>query len=273
MEEVKFSVLMSVYAGERADYLDQSLQSILQQGAQPAEIVLVEDGPLHADLECVIEQYKKLWGNVLKLVPLAQNLGLGAALNEGLKHCSYDLVARMDTDDIAKPERFTKQLAIFRHNPELAICSSWIEEFEGNIENLLAVKKVPQYHDEIVRYARRRCPVNHPAVMYRKQAVLAVGGYEGFPEDYCLWIKMILNGARFYNIQESLLYFRFSRETIKKRGGLKYAISDVRSQIGFYRMGFMRPVDLCYNVIVRSIVRLVPESLRLYIYRNMIRLR
>ena len=59
MEEVKFSVLMSVYAGERADYLDQSLQSILQQETQPAEIVLVEDGPLHADLECVIEQYKK----------------------------------------------------------------------------------------------------------------------------------------------------------------------------------------------------------------------
>lgn len=273
MEEAKFSVLMSVYAGEQPEYLDEALQSILKQTTKPDEIVLVKDGPLHAGLDRIIDRYVELCGTRLKIVPLVKNSGLGTALNEGLKHCTYDLVARMDTDDVAKPERFARQLAVFCQHPELDICSSWIEEFEGDTKNIIAIKKVPQDHEDIVRYAHRRCPVNHPTVMYRKYSVLAVGGYEGFPEDYCLWVKMILNGCRFYNIQDSLLYFRFSRETIKKRGGLKYAISDIRSQIRFYRMGFLRPIDLCYNVIVRSVVRLVPEYFRLYIYRNLIRLK
>ena len=73
---------------------------------------------------------------------------------------------------------------------------------ENDTNNILSIKKLPEQHQEISKYARHRCPINHPVVMYKKQAVLEAGGYEGFPEDYRLWAKMLINGAKFYNIQE-----------------------------------------------------------------------
>lgn len=266
-----FSVLLSVYSGEHSTYLDQALSSILSQTLRPDEIVLVKDGPLTEPLEQVIATYLRTYADLFKIVELPQNQGLGHALNEGLKACSHDLVARMDTDDIAKPDRFAKQMEVFSKDPDLDICSSWIEEFEGDPQCILAVKKVPEKHEEIIHYARHRCPVNHPAVMYRKHVVQEVGGYEGFPEDYRLWIKMILHGSKFYNIQESLLYFRFSRATIKRRGGMKYAVSDVLSQWGFYKLGFLNLFDLIYNISVRSFVRLVPTNVRFLIYKKCMR--
>lgn len=266
-----FSVLLSVYSGEHSEFLDQALSSIVCQTLRPAEIVLVKDGPLTEALEQVIDSYLKTYGSLFKIVALPYNQGLGHALNEGLKSCTYDLVARMDTDDIAKPDRFAKQMKVFAQDPDLDICSSWIEEFESTPQCILAVKKVPEKHEEILHYAKHRCPVNHPAVMYRKHVVQEVGGYEGFPEDYRLWIKMILHGSKFYNIQESLLYFRFSRATIKRRGGMKYAVSDVVSQWGFYKLGFLSLFDLLYNISVRSFVRLVPTNVRFLIYKKCMR--
>lgn len=265
-----FSVLLSIYYKERCDFLKQSLDSILSQTLLPSEIILVKDGPLTKELDTMIEGYQQEWP-ILKVIILPQNQGLGNALNEGLKHCNNELVARMDTDDIAKPNRFQKQLAVFREHPEIDICSSWIEEFEETTEHILAIKKIPETHEEIVRYAKHRSPINHPAVMYKKSAVLNVGGYTGFPEDYCLWIKMIQNGATFYNIQESLLWFRFSRDVIKRRGGLKYAISDIHSQMGFYKMHFIGPFTLLYNIIVRVGVRLIPNQLRTLVYKFALR--
>lgn len=109
------------------------------------------------------------------MISLSTNQGLGKALNEGLRHCSYDLVARMDTDDIAKPDRFEKQLAIFLEHPEIDVVGAWIDEFEGRVSNVLSVRKVPEQHEDILRFAKGRCPVNHPVVMFRKSAVLKAG--------------------------------------------------------------------------------------------------
>lgn len=128
-------------------------------------------------------------------------------MNEGLKHCSYELVARMDTDDVAKSDRFEKQIAIFCAHPELDVVGAWIDEFEGTIGNVISIRKLPEKHEDICQFARKRYPVNHPVVMFRKSAVIAAGGYQHFSsfEDYYLWVRMLLNNARFYNIPESLL--------------------------------------------------------------------
>ena len=127
----------------------------------------------------------------------------------------------MDTDDIAMPERFEKQLAVFKKYPDIDVVGAWINEFEDNVSNIKSVRKLPELPDDIRQFAKRRNPINHPVVMFRKSAVLAAGGYRHFPlfEDYYLWIRMLMNGAKFYNIQESLLYFRFSPEMFKRRGG------------------------------------------------------
>ena len=182
---MKFSVLLSVYRKEQPAYLRQSLDSIFTQTLQPAEVVLVKDGPLTDALDEVAEEYCRKYP-VLKVVPLSENQGLGRALNEGLKYCSYDLVARMDTDDVAKPERFEKQIAVFCAHPEMDVVGAWIDEFEGSIENVISVRVLPLEHSEIRRFARKRNPVNHPVVMFRKSAVLVAGGYQHFPlfEEY-----------------------------------------------------------------------------------------
>ena len=265
-----FSVLLSVYYKESSLFLVKSLDSIFSQSLPPSEVVLVKDGPLTETLNKCIDSYLHKYPT-LKVVSLPTNQGLGKALNEGLKHCSHNLIARMDTDDIAKPNRFEKQIKIFQDNPDIDVCSSWIEEFEDTSDNILAIKKLPEFHQEISKYAKHRCPINHPAVMYKKEAVLKAGGYSGFPEDYCLWIKMLMNGAQFYNIQESLLYFRFSKDVIKRRGGWNYAKADIKSQYSFYKMGFISIATLIHNICIRVIVRLIPNKLRVYIYTKQLR--
>ena len=225
---MRFSVLLSVYYKESYSAFCKSLDSIFTQTTCPDEVILVEDGLLGSDLNDIISEYSAKYPT-LKIIPLPTNQGLGKALNEGLKHCSYDIVARMDTDDIAKPDRFEKQLAVFEKYSDIDVVGAWIDEFEDDISDVKSVRKLPELPDDIRQFAKRRNPINHPVVMFRKSAVLAAGGYQHFPlfEDYYLWIRMLMNGAKFYNIQESLLYFRFSPEMFKRRGGWRYVISEL----------------------------------------------
>lgn len=268
----RFSVLMSVYFRERPAYLRCALDSVFAQTIPPSEVVLVEDGPLTEELEKVIATFSAAHSE-LKIIRLPQNGGLGRALNEGLKHCSYELVARMDSDDICKPDRFEKQLKVFEANPCVDICSAWVDEFEANIDSIVSQRRLPEHHDRIVDFAKTRCPINHPAVMYRKSKVTSAGGYRGFPEDAYLWVRMIQNANKFYNIQESLLWFRTSKETYKRRGGWKYAKDDLRAQWNFYKIGFLSFPEFVRNSVIRGTVRLMPNRLRVWVYNRLLRKR
>ena len=267
-----FSVLLSLYAKESPTFLASSLDSIFHQTLLPTEIILVKDGPLTAELDAIVSDYAVRYP-VLKVVALPQNQGLGRALNEGLKHCSYDIVARMDTDDISKPDRFEKQIAVFRKHPELDLVGAWIDEFEEDIHHVISTRKLPERHEDVMSYATRRNPVNHPVVMFRKSAVLAAGGYQHFPlfEDYFLWVRMLKNGAKFYNIQESLLYFRTSPNMFKRRGGWKYAMDEVRFQNVMRKMKMITWGRFLMNVAIRFPVRIMPNKLREILYKNSLR--
>lgn len=270
---MKFSVLLSVYYKEKPNCLKESLSSIFKQRCLPNEVILVEDGPLTCELNNVISEFLDK-GLKMEIVRLAKNQGLGKALNEGLKHCSYDLVARMDTDDIAKPDRFEKQITAFRDHPELEAVGAWIDEFEGDdVSNIISIRKLPEHHSEIYQFAKKRNPINHPVVMFRKKAVLAVGGYQNFPffEDYDLWVRMLLNGARFYNIQESLLYFRFSSDMFKRRGGLRYIKMEISFQNRLKRFGFISITEFLSNILIRLIARIIPNSVRGFLYKKALR--
>lgn len=267
-----FSVLLSLYIKEQPSFLKQSLDSLLSQTLQPAEIVLVKDGPLTPELDAVVSDFTKRCAS-LKVVALPENRGLGRALNEGLKYCSCDLVARMDTDDIAKPDRFEKQVEVFRRNPNIDVCSAWIDEFVDNQYQVIATRKLPERHDEIKVYAQSRCPVNHPVVMFKKKAVLAAGGYQHFPlfEDYFLWMRMLKNGAIFYNIQESLLYFRSSPNMFKRRGGWKYAMDELRFQRIMLDMDMISKSRFIKNILIRFPVRIAPNCVRSWFYQRALR--
>lgn len=269
---MKFSVLLSIYHKEKPEYLLQSLDSVFAQTLRADEVILVKDGPLTEELYRVLEEFQGKYQE-LKTVPLKENVGLGEALNEGLKHCSHDIVARMDTDDICKPDRFEKQLAVFKNNPDVDVVSSWIDEFEGDVKNILSTRKLPETHSEIYEYGKKRCPINHPAVMFKKSAVLTAGGYMHLPlfEDYYLWVRMLVNGAKFYNIQESLLYFRTSSAMFMRRGGLKYALTEVSFLWKMHKIGYVNLISTIKSIFIRFTVRIMPNSIRGFIYKKLLR--
>lgn len=267
-----FSVLMSVYAKEAPNLLFDSLNSVLDQSVAPSEIVLVEDGPLTEELNLLIDTFKEKC-KTLKLIKIPKNRGLGLALNEGLKHCKYELVARMDTDDISKPDRFEKQLGFMRDHPDIDACSSWIDEFIETPDNVVSIKKLPASNDEISRYIKLRSPLNHPAVMFRKSAVEKAGGYMHFPlfEDWYLWARMFKCGSRFANIQESLLFFRTSNDMFKRRGGIKYTINSIRFQHELYKLGVINIYQAVKSSVIRGFVYMMPNAMRTLFYKKFLR--
>jgi len=243
---MNFSVLLSVYIKEKPDYLRKSLDSLLAQTVSPAQIVMVEDGSLTDELYAVLDEYEKKFPDFKRVVN-PQNLGLGKALEKGLLACDYDLVARMDTDDIAYPERFEKELKEFAADPELCLCGSHMEEFDGTPENVVSVKRVPLTMEEILRYAKKRNPFNHPSVMFKKSAVIEAGNYQhalGF-EDYYLWVRMLQKGMKGKNIDECLMHFRAGADMFKRRGGVKYIKTLYWQRNCFIKQAFCLWVSFC----------------------------
>ena len=213
-ETKKYSVLMSLYKKENPEYLKSSIDSMLNQSVKPDEIVMVEDGPLTPELYAVLDSYP-----ILHRVRNKTNLGLGLALNAGLKECRNELVARMDTDDCSKPERCEKQLARFLEKPYLSIVGSHIDEFVDDISNVISQRIVPTTSDDIYNFAKKRSAFNHPTVMYSKTAVLENNGYSDLKrnQDVDLFGRMQFEGYKAENIDEALLWFRSSDELAKRR--------------------------------------------------------
>lgn len=262
-----FSVLMSVYYKEHPSYLKQSLNSIWNQTVRPTEIVLVKDGPLTPQLDKVIDDV--IAKMPIRIVRLSKNMGLGIALNTGLEECSFDIVARMDSDDISKKDRFEKQLNYFSANPKADVVGSWVDEFYDNIDHVVGQRRVPENNCEIIKYAKQRSPMNHPTVMLKKSAVIAAGGYLHMPlyEDYYLWIRMLSNGSQFYNIQESLLFFRTSPDLYKRRGGFNYVKYDYNFQKLLVSQKLQSKFQALLNLVIRVPIRIIPNSLRGMLYR------
>ncbi len=266
-----FSVLLSIYYKESPIHFTQALKSILEQTLQPTEIILIKDGILTSELEEVIVQFQKKYP-IIYSINLSTNQGLGKALNEGLKHCTYDIVARMDTDDIALPDRFEKQVYFMENHPEIDACSAWIDEFIDTPNNIISRRTLPETPEELYKFGKSRNPLNHPAVMFRKSAVIKAGGYQHFPlfEDYYLWVRMIMNGAKLYNLQEPLLYFRSSTEMYKRRGGLKYALTEIKFQILLHKIGYISICQMLKNCCTRFIARIIPNQLRGFLYKRIL---
>ncbi|CRZ34502.1 glycosyltransferase [Herbinix hemicellulosilytica] len=173
--QLKYSVLMSIYKKEKPEYFIQSIESMINQTLRPDEIVIVKDGELTKDLENIIEHYIYKYPGLFNIVPLKENVGLGKALDEGLKYCKNELVARMDTDDISLPERCEIQVKEFIKNPKLSIVGTMIDEFYDDPKNVISSRIVPTSNYEIHKFIKRRSPFNHPTVMFKKSDVIRCG--------------------------------------------------------------------------------------------------
>ncbi|MFV0345487.1 MAG: glycosyltransferase [Bacteroidales bacterium] len=265
-----FSVLISVYYKEEPEYLKGALESIWNnQTIKPAEIVLVKDGPLTSELDKVVDDFSK--EAPLKVLALKENQGLGKALALGLQECTNELVARMDSDDIAYPDRFEKQITFFKDNMEISLLGGQIAEFDGNRSEINGYRKVPQDYRDIMHFATKRNPMNHMTVMFKKSSVLNVGNYLPFKgyEDYFLWVRMLNNGYKAENLKDNLVYARIGNNMLARRQGVVFFKEEIRLQKEFLSMGFINRIEYFRNILLRAVPRLMPIFMLQIIYKTL----
>lgn len=269
--DTQYAFLNAVYIGTKLEELKLSLASQENQTLKPSQIVIVEDGEVSAEVKAYLDSLDSL---LYTLVPIEQNVGLGLALREGMNHVKYELVARMDSDDITTPDRAEKQVQRMLQDPELSVVGGNMGEFIGDTENIVGYREVPQTHEEICRYMKSRCPFNHITVMLRKSHVEKAGGYQHFlyNEDGYLWARMYLSGAKFCNLPDVVAYARVGEEMYRRRGGYRY----FKWEKALYR--FMKKNKIisgfayCKAVMVRFVVQvLMPNSVRQWYFKRFAR--
>ena len=268
---MEFSVLITVYEKEKPYNLRKSLLSSYRQTIKPTEIVLVCDGILTQDLYNEIEDIKNLIP-ILKVYQLSTNVGSGPASCFGVEKCNTDIIARMDSDDYSEKTRFEKQINAFKENPNLIMVGTNI--LEKNTE-FTALKTVPEKTEEIREYSKFRNPFNNPSSMMKKEYILKVGNYRKFRylEDYDLTMRLIHDNPTkdFLNIQEPLVIMQTNNSSYLRRGGLLYVKTEFFLQTDFYKRGYISKVELCRNIFIRNIVRVMPNSMRKLIYKKKMR--
>ena len=269
---MNFSVLMSLYDREVAENLKRSLSSLRSQTLVPSEIVLVYDGPIRQELRQVVEDFSEKFEN-LKVIPQSKNLGLGQALNNGLDHCTHEIIARMDTDDICYPDRFEKQIAYLEKNADVSVLGAGIQEFETEPGDLNRFRKLPTSTEEIKRFAHFRNPLNHPTVIFVKSHVLAAGSYQDMPlfEDYYLWIRLIQKGYRIANLSEPLLHFRIGNDMIGRRHGVGYFKKELKFLRAAKALEFINTTQFLASVTLKLPLRLFPKKFLELFYKSLLR--
>lgn len=270
---MKYSVLQTVYKNDAVEPFRLSLESMLNQTVTPDEIVLVKDGPIPDHLQSVIDDLDVKHPGVINQVQLETNMGLGLALNEGLKVCKNEFIARMDSDDISLPERCEKQLAMFENDPELDIVGCPVKEFVGTPDNIVGERNVPLDNESVHKYARRRDPFNHPTVMYRKSKVLSCGPYGNYRknQDTALWIDMLSKGCKGANCEEYLLMFRFDDGTYKKRKSWINTKLLIHIRKDAWKRGFCSFGDYLVVSCVQIGIYILPVGFQKFVYKKILR--
>ena len=269
-----FSVAMSVYKNDNPIFFDRALQSITEnQKVMPTEIVIIVDGPVDEKINAVIEKYSEKYGN-LNVIRLDKNSGLGNALKLAIENAKYELIARMDSDDVSAPNRFEQQLEIMTKNSAVDIVGGDISEFIGDEKNIVAKRKVPILDKEIKEYLKTRCPFNHMTVMYKRSAVLKSGNYIDlfYNEDYWLWIRMVENNCIMANTGTILVNARVGEDMYKRRGGKQYFNSEMFLQKYMLKNGIINLPTFVLNSSKRFVVQmLLPNAIREWVFKTFAR--
>lgn len=272
---ILFSVCTSVYKNDKAEYVKEALDSLLvNQTVKPTEIVLVQDGPISYNLSKLLIEYRDKFSDILHIIKLEKNGGLGNALKLGVENSKCDFVARMDSDDIAAPDRFEKQITYLESHPECAIVGGQITEFIDTPDNIVGKREVPCDNEAIYHYMHSRCALNHPTVMFRKKAVLDAGNYQDWfwNEDYYMWVRMMERGFVFANLPDVLVNMRTGLDQYGRRGGMKYFKSEIGIKKLMLKKGMITRMEYIVNYIQRFFIQLIlPNSARGWFFRTFAR--
>lgn len=269
---VGISAIVTTYRNDDPDEFRTAVRSIHEQTRKPDELVIVKDGPVPSVLEAAVSDMVAEADYPTKVFELPENLGHGGALRKGIREATKELVAIMDADDISVENRFELQEPIFEEQ-DVDVVGGHIEEFDTDPTEPHAVREVPETHNDIRSMAMFRCPINQTTVMARRSAILEGGNYRDVDrmEDYELWARMLVSGAKFHNIQRVLAKVRAGTTMYERRGSLEYAREEIRLQAHFVSIGFVSPFRALLNATVRIPPRLLPNSIRGIIYRKLLR--
>ena len=271
----QFSVITSVYKNDKPEFIRVALDSMfVEQTVKPNEIVLVQDGPVLYETTKLLLEYKEKYGEKLNVIRLDVNKGLGNALKVGVENAQYDIIARMDSDDICLPNRFEKQLSYMDAHPECDIVGGQITEFIDTPDNIVGKREVPCDNEAIYHYMRSRCALNHPTVMFKKKAVLNAGNYQDWfwNEDYYMWIRMMEQGCVFANLPDVLVNMRSGLDQYGRRGGKKYFDSEIGIKKLMLEKGMITRKEYIVNYVQRFIIQLMlPNSVRGWVLRTFAR--
>ena len=270
--EKTYSVLMAVYGKEKPEFFRQSIESMLAQTLPFSDFVLVCDGALTHELNEVISWAQEEMDEKLQIIRLKENKGLGKALRTGVPRCRCSVIARMDSDDISRPDRCERQFRIIERDG-YDLVSGTLQEFVREPGDMDRLRVLPRTSEEIQQYAKKRNPFNHPCVMFRKESVLRVGSYQDFPgfEDYYLWIRMLRKGCKGYNVQEVILDMRTGNGMYDRRGGRDYLYWVLRFQRYLYCKNFITKKEYIQNCLVRTTVGAIPGGAREKFYHVFLR--
>ena len=270
--EKTYSVLMAVYGKEKPEFFRQSIESMLAQTLPFSDFVLVCDGALTHELNEVISWAQEEMDEKLQIIRLKENKGRGKALRTGVPRCRCSVIARMDSDDISRPDRCERQFRIIERDG-YDLVSGTLQEFVREPGDMDRLRVLPRTSEEILQYAKKRNPFNHPCVMFRKESVLRVGSYQDFPgfEDYYLWIRMLRKGCKGYNVQEVILDMRTGNGMYDRRGGRDYLYWVLRFQRYLYCKNFITKKEYIQNCLVRTTVGAIPGGAREKFYHVFLR--
>ena len=266
------SVLMSVYYKEKSIYLSEAIESVLNQTYKPKQFVIVKDGELTDELECILKKYKEKYPYIIEVYQWKGKQGLGEALKFGVGKCKFKYIARMDADDIAVNYRFEKQIERLMQDETIDILGGNIEEYDEKMEQLISVRKVPKTLNDIQKYIKIQCPFNHSTVIIKKDALIKAGNYNSVKmEDYDLWARMLLNGCKMENLDMVLGKNRTGKSMYRRRSGIKQVAKAIEIENKLLSYGIINIRTYISNIVNRAIFAFVPINIKQIIYKNVIR--
>ncbi len=269
-----YSYVMTLYYGSNPLLAEKSMKSMLDQSVAPSEIVAVLDGRVDDELLKMLQRMSDCSSCPIRIVQLDRNVGPALAAQRGINESNFRLIARLDSDDIALPGRMKKQLDYIMDNPTVSSVGSLVCEIDEDL-GLKQLVDLPESHDEIVEYSRRRCPCRQSSLLYDKLAVEAVGGYGDLriAEEWDLYNRLIEGGYRCHNLQEPLVYMTVDDDYYRRRGGFETLRRISNFKWEMYKSGRMGFADFAISLGANAISCVVPNKVRSVIYRNILRKR
>lgn len=265
-KHIDFSVLISVYEREHPSFLRMALESLLNQTLAPSEVVLIKDGLLTPELNDVITDFEKKFPSV-KVSANESNMGLSASLARGLQLCSFEYVARMDSDDICMENRFETLINFVEQNSDVDVVGSWATKIDNNGKEI-GVLKTPVENEKIYNLIWT-CPFIHPSVMFKKSRIIEAGSYSinsgPRQDDYDLWFRCAVKKFHFTNLPQQLILYRFNDDTVAKNS---VKVGWARFKVGLKGCITLKmPFKAFIGVSVPLIRSLLPFPLNVWFYK------